>query len=166
VRGRKPTPTALKVLHGETRPSRINQREPKHSPLAPGCPANLSAEAKAEWRRVVPALDRVGMLAKVDRAALAAYCECWSQWAEAQRDIRRNGLITEVLEREWKAADGVIHVIVRRSKNPAVLIARDCAAQIRLFAAEFGLTPSSRSRLEVPDQPDAGGQSASSRFLS
>jgi P27 family predicted phage terminase small subunit len=151
TRGRKPTPTALKVVRGETRPSRLNKNEPKHAPRAPGCPSWLRPEAKAEWRRVVPELDRVGMLARVDRAALTAYCVCWALMVEADRDVQEHGVVLE----EGK-------------RNPSLLTAKDMATQVRLFAAEFGLTPSSRARMDAPVAPPAagGGPRAADRFLS
>lgn len=152
MKGRKPTPTALKVLAGNPGKRPLNKNEPKHAPRAPGCPTWLPAEAKAEWRRVVPQLDRVGTLALVDRAALTAYAQQWMMLFRAERDIQVRGLILE---------DG--------KRNPNILTAKDAATQIRLFAAEFGLTPSSRSRMETPVAPDARATPAGdkrARFLS
>jgi P27 family predicted phage terminase small subunit len=148
MKGRKPKPTALKVLEGNRGKRPINRREPRPAPTAPECPTWLSREGKAEWRRVVPELDRIGMLTRVDRAALASYCEVWATFVTAQREVHEHGLV--LLERERETDDGTV-IYVRPVKNPAVLIARDAAGQVRQFCAEFGLTPSSRSRLEVPE---------------
>jgi P27 family predicted phage terminase small subunit len=163
VKGRKPKPTALKLLQGNPGKRPINRNEPQPRAKAPGCPTWLPAEGKAEWRRVVPELDRIGMLTKVDRAALAAYCAAWALLVRATRDVEANGLIAEAVDKEVETVDGVVHLIVRRTKNPAVLIARDAAAQVRQFCAEFGLTPSARSRMDLPDS--GGGGDARERYL-
>jgi P27 family predicted phage terminase small subunit len=155
VKGRKPTPTALKLLKGNPGKRPINRNEPKPSPRAPGCPTWLAPEARAEWRRVVPALDKIGMLAKVDRAALTAYCETWATFVTAQRDLHEHGLVLHIYEDLAVTDDGkTIKVQVRATKNPSVMVARDAAAQIRAFCAEFGLTPSARSRMELPETGD------------
>ena len=51
----------------------------------PSMPRDLPAEAQAEWRRVVPELEEIGLLAKVDRAVLVRYCTAWADWVELQR---------------------------------------------------------------------------------
>lgn len=148
TRGRKPKPTALKVLEGNRGKRPLTRNEPKPTGKAPGCPTWLAPEGKAEWRRVVPELDRIGMLTRVDRAALTAYCETWATFVTAQRQLHEHGLV--LLQREGYTLDGE-HLIIRPAKNPAVQIARDSAALIRQFCAEFGLTPSARARISLPE---------------
>ena len=46
-RGPSPTPTKVKQLRGETRPSRLNLREPMPSADLPKMPADMDPEAKA-----------------------------------------------------------------------------------------------------------------------
>lgn len=152
MKGRKPKPTALKVLEGNRGKRPLNRNEPKPSPSAPGCPTWLAPEARAEWRRVVPELDRIGMLSKIDRAALAAYCETWATFVTAQRDLHERGLVLYLEAERAQTETEEVVIYVKAVKNPSVLIARDAAAQVRQFATEFGLTPSARSRLEVPEQ--------------
>ncbi len=50
-RGRKPKPTAIKVLEGNPGKRELNLSEPKPEKKAPKCPAWLEPEAKREWRR-------------------------------------------------------------------------------------------------------------------
>ena len=75
--GRKPIPTNVHVLHGTDRSDRINPDEPKPEPAIPECPDHLDAEAKREWERVTEALHALGVLADIDRSAIAAYCQLW-----------------------------------------------------------------------------------------
>lgn len=140
-RGRKPKPSHLKILDGNTgrRPKKSQEdRSPRPRPTAPEPPKALSAEARAEWGRVVPELDRIGMLTVVDRAALVVYCETWSTYVRAQADVKRRG----VLVTGYRGS---------RVKNPALQIARDAAQLVRAMCSEFGLTPSSRGRMSVPE---------------
>ncbi len=52
-RGPAPTPTGVKVRHGETRPSRINRLEPLPRRGAPQMPRGMDEAAQKVWRRVV-----------------------------------------------------------------------------------------------------------------
>ena len=52
TRGRKPTPTALKVLEGNPGKRKLNDNEPRPEKKAPSCPKWLEPEAKKEWRRL------------------------------------------------------------------------------------------------------------------
>ena len=94
-RGPKPKPTALKIFEGNPGQRRLNLHEPKPTPGAPTCPGWLSREAKAEWKRVVPELERLGMLAKIDRAELAAYCQSWAEYVEAAKSAQVEGAVIE-----------------------------------------------------------------------
>jgi P27 family predicted phage terminase small subunit len=93
------------------------------------------------------------MLSKIDRAALTAYCETWATFVTAQRELHEKGLILQASERTFRGGEDNVVIMTRMVKNPAVMIARDAAAQIRQFCAEFGLTPSSRARMTIPEQP-------------
>ena len=74
MRGRKPKPTALKLIEGNPGKRPINGHEPKPPASKPTCPSHLSPTAKAEWKRLAEALHRIGLLTQADRTALAAYC--------------------------------------------------------------------------------------------
>lgn len=147
--GRKPTPNHLKVLSGSRR-ARKPESLPQPTEGAPTCPSWLTAEAKAEWRRVVPELERLKLLSKIDRGALASYCEAWSTLKAATGEVQKYGISMIVIEREL---DDGTRLYAKVAKNPAVVVARDAMASIRSFCSEFGLTPSARSRMPVKDAP-------------
>jgi P27 family predicted phage terminase small subunit len=142
--GRKPTPTKLKLLKGNPGGRPVNTQEPKPTPKAPQVPTWLSPEAKQEWKRVVPELDRLGLLTLVDRSSLSAYCESWATFVKAQKDVTKRG----VLVTGYRGS---------KVKNPSLQIARDAMQAIRGFAAEFGLTPSARTRLTIDEHDDDDG---------
>ena len=74
-RGRKPKPTAVKVLEGNPGKRGLNAGEPKPEKKAPRCPAWLEAEAKKEWKRMAKQMERLGILTEIDMAAFAGYWE-------------------------------------------------------------------------------------------
>ena len=80
-RGPAPTPTKVKMLRGETRPSRLNLREPMPSPDVPKMPADMDADAKAVWRRVLRDMRHTGVIRAADADVLRCYCEAVSGYA-------------------------------------------------------------------------------------
>lgn len=133
TRGRKPKPTGLKKLEG-IRTSRINLNEPEPGSGKVTCPSFLSKEAKAEWRRIAPELTRLGLLTPLDRAAFAAYCQSYAHWVKAETLLLDKGVLV-------KGAKGQIIA------SPLLWISTSAMKQMLKFGVEFGLTPSSRSRL-------------------
>lgn len=139
--GRKPKPTALKVLQGNPGKRKLNKREPQPSGVAT-CPSHLDAGAKAEWKRVAKELKSIGLLTSVDRAAMAAYCCVYSRWAEAEKKIQKFGTVISSPKSGFPIA------------NPHVSISNTALDLMRKFCVEFGLTPASRTRLQV--EPASG----------
>jgi len=138
-RGAKPKPTRLKVLAGTLRGDRTNANEPEVRTAIPTCPRELSALAKREWKRVARDLAEMGLLSKIDRAALAAYCQAWATWIEAQAALRKHGVIV-------KSPNGYF------MQSPYLAVANKAFEQMRLMLAEFGMSPSSRTRVHAIPQ--------------
>jgi len=136
-------PTALRVIEGNPSHRPLPKNEPKPEPRMPTCPSHLSAEGKREWGRIAPKLFSRGLLTEWDRASLAVYCEAVAQHARA-RLLLDAGLLVTSGQRDR----GLV-------TNPAWRIFRDSAAIIRGFAQEFGLTPSARAGISMPEvDPD------------
>ncbi|GKY89888.1 phage terminase small subunit P27 family [Sinisalibacter aestuarii] len=55
----------------------------------PRCPSHLSDAARKEWRRLATPLHEAGLVTLADRAALAAYCQAWARWVEAEEHLRK-----------------------------------------------------------------------------
>jgi P27 family predicted phage terminase small subunit len=145
VVGPKPKPTCLKILNGEPNKRRINFAEPKPSLKRPHCPSFLSKEAKKEWRRIAPQLERSGVLSKIDGAALAAYCTAWARWVDAERILQKSGVLV-------KAPSGF------PMQSPLLAIANKAMHQMVKILTEFGMTPSSRSRIRIDDSGSEDGE--------
>lgn len=82
----------------------------------------------------------MGLLTSIDIDSLAFYCVLFARWEKAERIVREKG---EVI----KTVNGNI------IQNPYLSIANRSLEQMNKIASEFGMTPSSRSRVkaEVPD---------------
>ncbi len=140
-RGPAPTPTKTLRLRGSWL-AKTRDGEPEPKGKAPGCPAWLDREAKAEWRRVVPELDRLGLLARLDRGALVSMCAAWSVMVTAIQEA------TVLPGSEYRTREGRS---ILKSMHESI-------ATYHRFCGEFGLTPSARSRVRVPEskRKDAG----------
>jgi len=99
-------------------------------------PRDLSEEAKAEWRRVVPELEDIGILASVDRGVLVRYCTAWADWVELQRLLAQSGKVL-------KGARG--HLV----RNPLWFMKNDAEQTVSDLAKQLGLTPAARLRAGV-----------------
>ncbi|MCL2582963.1 MAG: phage terminase small subunit P27 family [Streptosporangiales bacterium] len=144
-RGPAPKPTPLRILHGD-KPSRINRAEPKPRDLAPVKPPWLSKYASEEWDRVIPDLEAMRTVKAVDASGLAAYCEAVARLRTTTDIVTRTGPLLI-------GRDGIAR------KNPAVAQARDASNEVRVWAREFGLTPSARSPLKIEHTVNETGAS-------
>ena len=146
--GRPRKPTALKVLEGETRPSRVPQNEPKPRPIRPNCPAFLNKAARSIWDSLVDDLDAMGTLTIVDPSHFAAYCAAYE---EAQR-------LTLFIDKHGYTDTTTNGNVVQR---PEVSVRNKAWDRVAKFGAELGIGAASRSRIEVkkqdeqPDDPTA-----------
>jgi P27 family predicted phage terminase small subunit len=141
MRGRKPKPAHLKLVAGNPGRRPIPENQPRPPVAAPGCPSHLDEVAQVEWQRIVPLLLGMGVLSEVDRAVLAGYCAAYSRWAKAEERLAEHGPIVKA-----PRTGTPMH-------SPFLAVANAAMAQMAKLAAEFGMTPSSRSRIESNGQP-------------
>lgn len=140
--GRPRKPTALKVLHGDfvKDPQRRNRKEPEVESGFPACPSTLSSEARREWKRVTQELASVKVLTGIDRAAIHHYADLWGRWREALLIVKKEGMIVSNENGQYE--------------HPASKIASRLSDQIHKYLCQFGLTPASRSRIQVTEQTE------------
>ena len=156
-RGRKPKPTALKVLEGNPGKRKVNRKEPKPGKARVGMPAEFlvtralpgentkgfqppvaGEEAAKAFRRLRSELEKLNLLTVIDIELLSAYCEAYGLWKESTAMVNRLGIITTTANGNY-------------IQNPFLAIVNKQALMMAKIASEFGFSPSSRSRLEVPD---------------
>jgi len=144
VMGRPKKPRVVKERQGTLRPHREKKPEAQIAPGMPECPEALTDGAKEEWCRVCKDLYDAGLLSKVDRGALAIYCDNWDRWMVA----------LEVL----KTKDAVIETpngsLIR---NPHLAILNQAQDKCGKFAAKFGMAPADRASITArpPEEESA-----------
>ena len=135
ARGPKPAPTVLKLLRGETRPSRVNHAEPTLPPpstLSP--PPTLKGAGLREWLRLVGSLSTAGVLTDGDMSLFEDFCRALSDLRRCEAKAARLGL-------ERAIATGVQGTAIK------------LRAQVTQLRAHLGLTPSSRSGIRGTVKP-------------
>jgi len=180
ARGPKPLPSNVHLLHGNPSKKSVGQLMDSLQPEIeiPGCPIHLLAEAKKEWKRITPELEKYGLISKLDRAALASYCQQWALLVHSETIIKRE---MENAEKKRKAAEaaGLIYeggdglVVMTTNGNmtysPYWVMANRARMVLDRMLGNFGLSPSSRGRVNPSnrlqkDLFDSGDSEVSSGF--
>lgn len=144
TRGRKPTADIIKFSRGTLRKDRINRAAPKPRVEIPDAPDFLNEDALAEWTRISETLFKLGVITALDRAILAAYCVSFGDWIGALRTMNRFAKQDEHTGGRLIRTQGGNTI-----QNPLIGIANKARADMARYAAELGITPASRSRVQV-----------------
>lgn len=142
-RGPKPQPAAAKLLAGNPGKRRIKPDLPA-PPGAPPMPKRLMVDPAAvgKWQELVPILLGLGTLTTADGEALATLCEVFSAAQACLLELRANG--------------PVMHTDLGGVKpNPAGPLYRGLVGLQASLMGEFGLTPTSRTRLGGKEEKPA-----------
>jgi P27 family predicted phage terminase small subunit len=160
VTGRKPKPTHLKLITGaRLAAAGLTPREPKVARARLTPPAHLSVEACVEWERIAEELYSVGLMTPLDRAAVAAYCQAYGRWQQAENALAA-----------MAARDELTHALMIKTsngnaiQNPLVGTANKAAIDMVRYAAELGMTPSARSRIAATP-PHEGEADPAAKYL-
>ena len=136
MRGPPPQPTVLKLLKGNPGKRPLNEDEPQPEVLATfDPPPSLSKAAADHWKIIAPLLAGNRLLTELDVDALSMYCEAKANWAHAIAEYSKEPIIT--------APSGYPMI------SPYHAIASKAFDQMSKLLTEFGLTPSSRTRIGV-----------------
>ena len=127
MRGRKPVPRADTLASSSLK-------------ALPRCPTHLSAVARKEWRRLATPLHEAGILTLADRAALAAYCQAYARWVEAEEKLGEGPVLL-------KTPSGYVQ------QSPWLTVANKQMELMGRYMSELGLTPSARTRVNIPEAP-------------
>ncbi|MFC0281791.1 phage terminase small subunit P27 family [Falsigemmobacter intermedius] len=140
--GRKPKPTHLKIVAGEKRPSRINKDEPVANQGLAVAPAWLSSRAAEIFDQISATLHGMGIASPDDTHALAL---CASRLEEVE-------ILTVMVEdagRTYTSEGGLVKA------RPEVAMRNEAMRHAQSLLAEFGLTPSARSKVSAGKAPEA-----------
>jgi P27 family predicted phage terminase small subunit len=134
TRGPRPLPARLKLLYGNPSRRPIKpEPQPDRGRAPPDPPAFLTKYGREEWTRLAEPLWKLGLLTPFDHGPFAAYCGAFGLWRFATEALAENP--------------------ARRDRAALARMARDAAAAVVKFGAEFGLSPSSRSRVTASEVP-------------
>ncbi len=131
---------------------KLNAKEPKPKAVIPKCPKVLQGEARSEWRRMAKKLHGLGLLSEIDGAALTTYCLTWARLVDAEEKLREHGTV-------------IISPNGYPMQSPYLGIATKATEQLVRVLVEFGMTPSSRARVQVPNAPAAASDPTFERFF-
>jgi P27 family predicted phage terminase small subunit len=146
--GRPPKPTHLHILDGTYREDRHGDaaaNAPALEPVTtlPDAPDWLGDDGVVEWKRVGQELLEKNVLTLADLPSFAGYCASLERAIGAERALQHGDYVITTPAGFGQA-------------RPEIAIARQAWAEVRKFAQEFGMTPSSRTRVRpVPTKEPA-----------
>jgi P27 family predicted phage terminase small subunit len=117
-------------------PQRENKNEPKPIREAPAKPETLMGDSVAsdKWDSLCVILDQLGLIAQTDADLMELFCITFSQYRRLLKEVNENGFTETNQHGESK-------------RSPIVIEYRNSVEVLRRLIPEFGLSPSSRSRL-------------------
>lgn len=150
ARGPRPLPTNVHLLRGN--PSKKAAHElldaAARVPIEiPDAPSHLSRYARQEWKRITVELHKLGLVARIDRAALGVYCQAYGRWVMAEQRLKKLG------------DEGMVDTTPSGYKQIGVWlqISNRAVEQMEKFLSHFGMSPSARSRVQVNPQHELFG---------
>ena len=140
MRGRRPIPTSLKVMNGNPGKRPLNENEPQPKTERPSCPPELSKLARKEWKRILPMLEELRIVAQIDRSALAAYCQSFARWIEAEEKITETSLVIKT--KSGNVIENPYYSIAKRE--------RELKSKLAVVERELATAKKALSRAEEP----------------
>ncbi|GKS77329.1 phage terminase small subunit P27 family [Acidovorax sp. SUPP950] len=115
--------------------------------VEPERPDWLTPRAVAEWKRVVPDLLTLGWLHRLDRMALASYCEAVADWEMfRERIAAKNARLAD---------SGDVQTFATGAKQISIWrqLASDAEKRLNAAGAGFGFTPLARRNMKAAAAP-------------
>ena len=144
-RGRKPTPTMLRVLQGNPGKRALNHEEPVYGPGAPDKPKFLDDFASEEWDRLTGMLVSARVITKGDGGILLLACDAYSQLRQCQKFLKEKGSLS------YDASS--INGGMSYKSYPEVGQRNMAGRQYQSALSELGLSQSSRSKVKTLPEP-------------
>jgi P27 family predicted phage terminase small subunit len=136
--GRPPVPTWLKELRGTLQPRQADGEPQPEAAIYIPPPRELADRPHASefWEVHLPLLVKNRMITEVDMTAFAAACLAYEAWIQAEGKVKTEGEVV-------KTGNGYLVL------SPWSTIASSRRKEFIDLLREFGLTPSSRTRIKV-----------------
>lgn len=140
ARGPKPTPTAILQKRGSWL-AKVNRNEPLPPDDLPIKPDDMNEDSEQLWTMLEPMLANMGVLKQPDGLALQQLVSIWAEWHKYDQYLQNNPDTLEVLDNNGMIREIKLHPYVKQRSK--------CSDQLDKHLANFGLTPSSRSRISL-----------------
>ncbi|MGQ7243698.1 phage terminase small subunit P27 family [Salinicola sp. V024] len=138
--GRRPKPTEIKRAAGNPGRRPLNDDEPDTGAIPIYPPAHLSPQAAQLWSYIVGLYSSTTVIQLSDSTALERLCEVYAEIRELQDIIEHQGRVFTAVGQNGST-------LIKT--NPAVSQLQEADKRLRQYLVEFGLTPSSRTRIGV-----------------
>lgn len=139
MRGRKKLPDEIKVIRGTDQPVRMSPNAPKLRVEMPMPPDWLTETAKEAYLEIAGILLDMRVVTRAHRMPLILLCEAYADYRK-YRDI-----LQEVGETYTTTSEsGTIYRV-----RPEVGMRNEAWKQFRSMCSEFGLTPSSATKVQA-----------------
>ena len=136
----KRLPTEIKKQRGTLRADRTNPNEPQLPSMIPPTPTWLNEQGQKAFVELSMLLHDMSVLTQADSMALELLCDAYSEYKLAKEVVNTLGATQDVVSRE-----GHVKSIMR----PEVQIANQSFVRVFQMLKEFGLTPSSRAKVNA-----------------
>ena len=136
----KKLPTELKKQRGTLRKDSLNPNEPKLPCIIPPIPTWLSEDGQKAFAELSTLLHDMSVLTQADELALTMLCDSYSEYKKAKEIVNELGSTMEVTSREGNSKSVI---------RPEVQIANQSFVRVFQLLKEFGLTPSSRAKVNA-----------------
>jgi len=136
----KRLPTEIKKQRGTLRADRTNPNEPQLPSMIPPPPTWLNEQGQKAFVELSMLLHDMSVLTQADSMALELLCDAYSEYKLAKEVVNTLGATQDVVSRE-----GHVKSIMR----PEVQIANQSFVRVFQMLKEFGLTPSSRAKVNA-----------------
>lgn len=148
--GHNRKPRELKVIHGTFRKDRNPEHEPEPQKVfeVPKPPNWLNSYGKSRWRELAAELVETGLLTVVDLPALEMTCDIYGQYRDLHDAIYKP--IDPETGKSSKRSLAEYMAGANSQTIPEYTAMRNLLTAYKSYLAEFGLTPVSRNRVNIP----------------
>nr|WP_306310634.1 phage terminase small subunit P27 family [Xenorhabdus aichiensis] len=137
----------MRLVRGNPSKRPINKNEPKPPTGVPPTPKYFDKQGKYWFKRMAEELDALGVMSQLDAKALELLVEAYVEYRHHCDTLEQAGYTYPTTS---ATGDKIIKA------HPAAVMKADAWKRLRAMLGEFGMTPSTRAKVNMnsPDQAD------------
>lgn len=143
---RRPLPDFVKKAKGTLQRCRVNDEAPEPVRGLPEPPGWLSEDAKDKFKILLSRIEKQQYASESHTEMLALAAKKLADIEKYDKHIQEHGAVY------WSESPMGSSL----KANPSVKLQNEAVKEARLLLQEFGLSPSSMSKVKVPNKPKAG----------